>query len=341
MESIKISAVEPNWAGFMRNIKREGTPSRVHYFEHGISPEILEKFTELYGLRKNNDLDTASNVHRFLGHEIFRVFPPGARMSAPRVRETWAQEGSGPIASFEDLEKFDWPKPQNADLSVLDHYEKNLPENMRVFHVVDIWEVVRDLVGFEPVCMMFYDNPELIEALFEKVGSFVEKVVESCCDYACYGAVYLGDDLGYKSSLMLSPTMIRKLIFPWHKRIADLSHKKGKLFFLHSCGQMYSLMDEYIDYVKIDAKHSFEDAVLPVTGAKVKYGSRATLLGGIDVDLLSRSSEPELRAKTREILSGCVPGGGYCFGSGNWVTSYVPFENYQIVLDEARKFKCI
>jgi hypothetical protein len=40
----------------------------------------------------------------------------------------------------------------------------------------------------------------------------------------------------------------------------------------------------------------------------------------------------------RETLAVCQPGGGYCLGLGNWVTSYIPADNYLAVLDEARRF---
>ncbi len=97
------------------------------------------------------------------------------------------------------------------------------------------------------------------------------------------------------------------------------------------------MVSNYIDDVKIDGKHSFEDVVLPVTEAKVQYGDRLTLLGGMDVDLLTRSGEADIRSRTREILNVCLPGGGYFLGLGNWVTEYIPTRNYLVMLDEARR----
>jgi len=35
---------------------------------------------------------------------------------------------------------------------------------------------------------------------------------------------------------------------------------------------------------RIDAKHSYEDAIMPVTEAKKKYGEKIAILGGVDVD---------------------------------------------------------
>ena len=343
--TIRLSPVEPDMDGFMRTLRRKGTPSRVHYFEHGIANEVQVEIAERHGLLAGLDRnsahyrdDSAVALHRFLGHEFFRVFPPQARLSAPQADGRPANAASGVVSNWDDLDRLNWPDPCEADLSVLEYYESKLPENMRVFHVVSVWEVVRDTMGFETACLKFYDDPALVAELFGRVGGFVEKVVAACCDFRCYGGVYVADDLGYKTALMISPEAVRTFVMPWHQRIADLAHAKGKLLLLHSCGQMYALMDEYIDQVRIDAKHSFEDVVLPVTEAKRIYGQRLTLLGGMDVDLLARGSESDIRRKTREILDACFQGGGYFLGSGNWVTSYIPPENYLAMLDEARRY---
>jgi uroporphyrinogen decarboxylase len=329
----------------LRNLRREGTPERVYYFEHGIADNVLDGLDARFGITRALDTSVTGYlhlkrraIHRFLGHELFRVFPPGARMQAPRRDGAWAEEGRGAIASWADFEAFHWPDPASADLSVLDFYETHPVVNMRAFHVLDLWEVVRELFGFETFCYMLYEEPALIEAVFDRVGKFDEAIVRALCDYDGFGAVYLADDLGYKSGLMISPEQIRRLLLPWHRRLAALAHERGKLLLFHSCGQMYDLIDDYIGDVGIDAKHSFEDNVLPVTEAKRRYGARLSLLGGVDVDILARANEATIRARTREILDVCQSGGGYCLGSGNWVTDYVPIDNYLAMLDEARRW---
>jgi uroporphyrinogen decarboxylase len=100
-------------------------------------------------------------------------------------------------------------------------------------------------------------------------------------------------------------------------------------------------MDYLIDEVKIDAKHSYEDAILPVTEAKARYGDRLAILGGVDVDKLARWPESKLRPYVRDVLIRCSPGGGYALGSGNSVTNYIPVSNYLAMLDEgSRVGKC-
>ena len=340
-----LTPVELDLDGWLANCRREGTPERVFLFEHGVADEIQEGLAQRFGIWDGIDEGAddsayrkAIAVYRLLGMEFFRAFPPGARMQAASATGQWSDEHSGKITSWEEFEKFPWPDPADADFSVYEYYDKHLPEDMRVFQVNDVWEMVRDTVGYETFCYKIYEDPDFLEAMFEKVGAFTVAIAEACCDFDCFGALYISDDLGYKTSTMIAPETIRQLIIPWHKKMSEIAHAHGKLVWLHSCGQMYDLIDDYIDEVKIDAKHSFEDVVLPVTGAKERYGDRLALLGGIDVDLLSRGEEATIRAKVREVLEVCVPGGGYFLGSGNWVTSYIPLDSYLVMLDEGRRW---
>ncbi len=342
---MSLKKIKLDWEGFIKNLRREGTPERVFFFEHGVDEAIQQAIQEKYGIWDHLNPDATDYnyrksvaTHRFLGLELMRVFPPNARMVGAVANDDWENEGEGAISSWQDFEAYPWPDPDNADFSVLEYYEKNLSQDMRTFAVLDLWEVVRPLFGFESFCFKLYEDQALIEAVTRKVAEFNLAVIRAYCDFDCHAVLYLSDDLGFKSSTMLAPDTIRRLFMPWHKAMADLAHKKGKYVFFHSCGQMYELMDDYIDFVGIDAKHSFEEVVLPVTEVKKLYGNRLSLLGGVDVDLLARSDEKTIRAKTREILDNCVPGGGYFLGAGNWVTNYIPLENYITMVDEGRNW---
>jgi uroporphyrinogen decarboxylase len=146
------------------------------------------------------------------------------------------------------------------------------------------------------------------------------------------------DDMGFRTATLISPKDLREFVLPGHKQLSQLSHEAGRPYLLHSCGQLNSIMPDIIEDVKADAKHSFEDAIEPVTSIKQRYGDRITLLGGIDVDFLCRSSTDEIRRRVRETLDICMEGGGYCLGTGNSVANYIPLENYLAMLDEGRGY---
>ena len=97
-------------------------------------------------------------------------------------------------------------------------------------------------------------------------------------------------------------------------------------------------MEDLIEVVKIDAIHSFEDVIEPVESVFRRYGDRVAVLGGVDVNLLSRGTPQQVRARCREILDVCGGKGGFALGSGNSVTNYCRIENFYAMIDEARSW---
>ena len=93
---------------------------------------------------------------------------------------------------------------------------------------------------------------------------------------------------------MFSPETLRRWVFPWHKKMVEAIHKAGKVAILHSCGQLKDVMDDVIDGMHYDAKHSFEDQITLVEEAYDIWGKRIAILGGIDVDFLARNTKEEI-----------------------------------------------
>ena len=148
-------------------------------------------------------------------------------------------------------------------------------------------------------------------------------------------AVFPGDDMGFKTGPLVSPADLRTYILPWHKTFAAMAHDRGLPYFLHSCGNLDSIIDDLIDDVGIDGKHSFEDAILPVEDFQARHGGRIAALGGLDVNILSAGSEDDVRRRTRHLMDICGERGRYAVGSGNSIPSYVPVRNYLAMVDEA------
>ena len=105
------------------------------------------------------------------------------------------------------------------------------------------------------------------------------------------------------------------------------AHNNGKPFILHSCGNLREVYADLLDECRIDAKHSFEDIILPVEEFKQQYGTRVTPLGGLDVDVICRGSRTKCAptpAANRPMLQRRLR----ALGTGNSLTNYMPVENY-------------
>lgn len=142
------------------------------------------------------------------------------------------------------------------------------------------------------------------------------------------GVMMASDDWGFHIQTMLSPAVMREYIFPWKKKMVALAHNMGKPAILHSCGQLDAVMEDIIEDIGFDGKHSYEDNITPVEEMYERWGGRIAILGGLDVDFLVRSTLEEITARAKHMLELAAEKGGYALGSGNSIPDYIPAEHY-------------
>jgi uroporphyrinogen decarboxylase len=255
-----------------------------------------------------------------------------------RGDRSWAQEGFGKIRSWKDFYDYPWEKAEhviNMSEYLLNFMSKHLPDGMKIGVMAVMFEnALEFLLGFNGLFLGIYDYPDLVEAVIEKLGEMVLKYYTLVSQMDFVGFIIHGDDLGYKSSTMLSVEYLKKYIFTWFEKYSLVVHKFKKPFWLHSCGNKDAVMETLINDVKIDGLHSFEDNCCSIADYKEKYGDRITLLGGVDMHKLISLEENELRKYIRNILGYCMKNGMYAFGTGNTVCNYLPLEKYIIMREE-------
>lgn len=268
------------------------------------------------------------------------VFQPAANPS-PEVeggKRYWVDDNQGPIGTWKDFERYPWPTDVQRINFLPRVTAQRVPEGMKVMMIPGgVFEWTTWLMGLVPFCYALADQPDLVDAVIDRVSDTIYRVVDDLVDEPYVGGVFMGDDLGYASGTLVSPKILRQKFLPQMKRIVDRVRGAGKLFILHTCGNVYAIMDDLID-LGIHAKHSFEDKILPVEEVYRRWGQRLGLVGGVDVHLLTSGSEVEVRRRTREILDVCGAGGGYVLGTGNSVANYIPLRNYLAMLDEGRRW---
>ncbi len=246
-------------------------------------------------------------------------------------------ESRAVISSMEDFERYPWPDESNPiNFGHFETVAKLLPDGVKIVGGVCAgpYEWVSQMMGVVGLSYALVDNPELVELVFNRIGSLHISADRQLATMDAIGALRQGDDLGFKTATFLSPELLRKLVFPIYTRMVAEAHAWNKPFILHSCGNLEAVYDDLIDGCDIDAKHSFEDVILPVAEFKRRYGSRVTALGGLDVDVICRSTPDEARAYARKQIEQCFSDGYWALGTGNSLTDYMPVENYIAVLEE-------
>lgn len=249
-------------------------------------------------------------------------------------------EHKGPITTWQEFETYPWPDLQAARSTALEWYEENLPDDMCVLGGLTghFAENLSWLMGYETLCYALYDQPDLVRAIADRCLVIDRYVTGRLVQFDRVKMIWGSDDMGFRTGTLISPDDLRALVLPGHKALAKIAHDAGRLYLLHSCGNLEAIMDDLIDDVQIDAKHSFEDTIVDVREAKTLWGDRIALLGGIDMDFICRADESAIRERVHDTLEVCMPAGGYCLGTGNTVANYVPVDNYLTMLDEGRRF---
>ena len=365
---------QPDFENLRRTILRQGPPGPVPLFELFADPGMVEavleeKFPvnlhryieepslepdpdELPGLMKSLEMYVRfcyemgyDYVFMVTGFSLRRSFKVAADTAVAQNwldgQRYWQDESSGPIQSWADFEAYPWPKAEELNHLALEFVNTIVPDGMKIaaFGYGGIFENSTWLMGLEPFSYALHDQPDLVEAICQRVGELATATAAHAATIDNVDMMFLSDDLGFYSGTLVSPDVIRRYVVPHYKKIADVTHQAGNLVVFHSCGNVYKLMDDFIDDVGIDAKHSYEDKILPVEEAYRRWGDRVAVLGGVDMDLLGRGTEEQVRARVRQILEVCgAKGTGYALGTGNTAANYIPRQNYLAMLDEGRRW---
>ena len=351
--------ITPDWEDLVQCVARQGTPSRVHNLELFLDPEIkqaiCDRFDLTAGLKQDDPSFTLQReiaIQRFLGYDYVLCGLTGIDMpmnwhmvedtaeNKRSIGRFFIDEHVGPITTWEEFEAYPWPDPQAARSTAMQWYEDNLPDDMCVLGGLTghFAENLSWLMGYETLCYALYAQPALVQAIATRCLDIDRQVTEQLVQFDCVKMVWGSDDMGFRTGTLISPDDLRALVLPGHKLLARIAHDAGRLYLLHSCGNLEAIMGDLIDDVRIDAKHSFEDTIVDVRDAKSLWGDRIAVLGGIDMDFMCRADEHSLRERVHQTLQVCMPGGGYCLGTGNTVANYIPVDNYLTMLDEGRRF---
>jgi len=249
----------------------------------------------------------------------------------------WADEHQGRVTTWKEFESYPWPEVKDFDFFPFEYLNTHLPEGMGllVSHAGGLFEHLSWIRSFEGLCLALTEDRVLVEAAAARIGESITDFNRHLLDLDNVVALFPGDDMGFRSGPLIAPSDLRILALPWHRRWAAMAHEKGLPYFLHSCGNLDLIMEDLIQDVRIDGKHSFEDAILPVEDFQARYGSRLAVLGGMDLNTLAKASSEDVRRRTRTLVDICGARGRYAVGSGNSIPSYVPAANYLAMVDEA------
>lgn len=340
---------KPNFENLLKALRREAPPRPV-LMELFMNNTIYRKFCDPKYLddkyfESNRDISQLiimASSFANLGYDYFTVWPSGFGFpqKAREHKQTTTLNHEPAIYDRKSFDEYKWPEPEDYSMAHLAKAEPYIPEGMKAVMVGPggVLENIIGIMGYDNLCLQVHENPGLVSDVAENVGKRLARYYELATEYNLIGAAFGNDDWGFNTQTMLSPKHMREYIFPWHKKIVEAVHSRGKPCILHSCGNPVEVMDDVVDDIKYDGRHSYEDNIMPVEDFYEKYHDRIAVIGGIDVDFITTKTPEEVKERSRKMLERTASRGGYALGTGNSVPEYIPHDNYLAMLSAAYEF---
>lgn len=275
------------------------------------------------------------------------------------VRTTWGaplkgiQAGSAhydevaraPMAGYEspgDVARYPyWPEAQRFDYA---EALRQASEASGDFAVIGPWvsffEIYCQLRGLEQALMDLALNETLVAAVLDHVEAIqTEMMTRFMTELRGHlDLVFISDDLGSQTGLLMSPAMWRQHLAPRMRRWCDLVHSFGLKVLFHTDGASEPLIGPLID-CGVDVLNPIQHLCpgMDTAGLKNKYGRHLIFHGGVDNQhVLPFGTPHDVRAEVRMLKETLGEGGrGFICCSCHNVQAGTPVENILAMIEEA------
>jgi uroporphyrinogen decarboxylase len=197
------------------------------------------------------------------------------------------------------------------------------------------YERLWSIRGMQNVLMDFLDHPAELKRLGRALLDHHVKAVRGLAACGVDG-IFTSDDLGSQRSLMMSPAAFRKILKPLYGELIEEIHSLGMHFWLHTCGNVSSIIDDFVD-IGLDVIHPIQAHTMQYQDIVERFGGKISFLVGVDVQhLLPEGSPDDVRRGVRDVIQTFQrPEGGFLLAAGNGIMPETPVENIRAFLEEA------
>lgn len=259
----------------------------------------------------------------------------------------YAEFGEAPMKDFDSVRQLDaypwWPDPDRFD------YDKAVAvaaEAAPEFAVLGPWvscfEIYCQVRGLEQAMCDLALDPDFVDAVLDRIEAIQTEMMRRFFARAGHllSLVFISDDVGGQSSLLMSPDTWRRHLAPRLARWCELIHGHGLKVFFHSDGAIEPLIGPLID-CGIDVLNPIQHACpgMELAALKKNYGHRVIFHGGIDNQgVLPRGTVADVRAETRHCLETLGAGreGFICCSCHN-VQPGTPLENILAMVETVHR----
>lgn len=152
-------------------------------------------------------------------------------------------------ANVRDVEAFDWPDPNEWDISGLRAQCEEWRDYPLLAGGCEMFYLYCRLRGMERALEDLIAEPAIADCILEHIGAvdlaLTKRMLGEIGDQVLFS--YIAEDLGAQESLLMSPRLFRRYLKPHMCRMIDLVHSYGVKVFHHDDGAMRPMLPELID----------------------------------------------------------------------------------------------
>jgi Uroporphyrinogen-III decarboxylase len=140
---------------------------------------------------------------------------------------------------------------------------------------------MRDIRRMDNLFIDLLTEEEKVLELNEKIEQIMYDIID-ICSVNGFDGIVIYEDWGIQNSLLISPKLWRNIFKPIYKRLIEYSHKKGLKFFVHSCGYVYDIIEDFIE-VGVDVFQFDQPELVGVEKLSKEFGGRVTFWCPVDI----------------------------------------------------------
>jgi uroporphyrinogen decarboxylase len=199
-----------------------------------------------------------------------------------------------------------------------------------------LFERLHALRGMQNIFTDFCTNETETRRLMDALQAYLLQIVRRWAEIGADG-VFMTDDWGSQSGLMISPELWRRLFKPYYAVVFDEVHRLGMDVLFHSCGNVADIVGDLIE-IGLDVLDPVQPGAMDIETLARKFGGCVAFSGAVDVqELLARGAAHRVKDEVRRVIDtlGRPFGGSLLLGPANVMTPDIPFENLVALFEAA------
>ena len=190
-------------------------------------------------------------------------------------------------------------------------------------------------MGMEHFFLSLVDDPALVSEIMRRYARWAADAVHLAADLG-FDILQTSDDIAGKNGIFWSPALFDEVVWPHVRVVADAVRETSLFWTFHTDGDVGKVLPDLVRF-GITALNPIEPACMEIREVREAFPN-LTLIGNVDVDLLTRGTPREVRATVRTLIRDLGPHGRYAVASGNSIARYCKLENVRAMADAVAEF---